>query len=55
MSENKKKNTVRKKESKSVDVAGKLSKFIEKKRIQNEALKKIVDEFSSNEVNKKNK
>lgn len=55
MSENKKKNTVRKKNPEGNDVAGKLSQFIEKKRIQNEALKKIVDEFSSNEVTKKNK
>ena len=54
MSENKKKNAVRNKESKCIDVAGKLSQFIEKKRIQNEALKKIADEFSSNKENKNN-
>ncbi len=60
MSENKSKNIVRKEDPKSEDpksndVVAKLSQFIEKKRIQNEALKKIVKEFSPNEVNKKNK
>jgi len=32
-----------------------LAQFREKKKIQNEALKKIVDGFSANEINKKNK
>lgn len=55
MSEKKTKNVSRKKGPKSNDVAGDLSQFIEKKRIQNEALRKIVDKLGSNGVNKKNK
>ncbi len=55
MSENKNKNASRKKEPKSSDVASDLNQFIEKKRFQNEALKKIVDKWNSNEANIKNK
>ena len=55
MSENKRKSTDHKEEQKSIDIVGDLRQFIEKNRIQNEALKKIVDEFNSIEINKKNK
>ena len=55
MSENKNKNASNKKGPKSPDVEGDLNQFIEKKRIQNEALKKIADKWNSIEANIKNK
>lgn len=55
MAENKNQKTPPKKGSTSPDVVDDLSQFIEKKRIQNEALKKIVDKLNSNEKYKNDK
>ncbi len=49
MAENKKQKTSPQKGSTNPDVVDDLSQFIEKKRIQNEALKKIVDKLNSKE------
>jgi len=51
----KSKNLSNNKGLKSTDEVDDLKQFIEKNRIQNEALKKIADKLNSNSVNKKNK
>jgi len=55
MSEKRSENVAPKDDTKGNDVLGNLSLFIEKKKTQNEALKKIVNKFSATETNKKNK